>query len=97
MKFSRTETLGQRNVVNARRESIRLMMRMILKMELRVKRTCSHGYFLVNAIANTHKDPSEVKQGWTITYPYGNFTGGEAVLLDLGLNKTANPDQMDAT
>jgi len=39
----------------------------------------------------------DVKQGWTITYPYGNLTGGEAVFLDLGLNKTANPNQMDAT
>jgi len=40
---------------------------------------------LVNAIANPHKDPGDVKQGWTITYPLGNFTGGEVVFLDLGL------------
>ena len=41
--------------------------------------------FLVNAIANPHKDPGDVKKGWTITYPWGLFTGGEVVFVDLGL------------
>ena len=41
--------------------------------------------FLVNAIANPHKDKGDVLRGWTISYPWGNFTGGDLVFLDLGI------------
>ena len=41
--------------------------------------------FLINAKANPHKDKGDVKRGWTITYQWGDFSGGEVVFLDLGL------------
>ena len=40
---------------------------------------------LINAVANPHKDPRDVTRGWTMTYPWGDYTGGEAVFPGLGL------------
>lgn len=40
---------------------------------------------VVNASANPHKDPGDVKRGWTATCALGSFTGGDVVLPEWGL------------
>ena len=51
--------------------------------------------FLANATVNPHKDGGDVKQGWTFTNVWGDFTqGGEAVLPGLGLKFVQQPGDL---
>lgn len=40
---------------------------------------------LINAIVQPHRDVEEVQDGYVLTYPLGDFTGGDQVILDMGM------------
>ena len=48
---------------------------------------------LINRITNPHKDSGDVKDGWTVTFCWGNFDGADAVYP--GLRKVFKQRPMD--
>ena len=49
---------------------------------------------IVNAIVDPHKDTDEVKEGFVLTYPFGDYTGADQVYLELGMRFHQEPGDL---
>ena len=49
---------------------------------------------IVNAIVDPHKDTDEFKEGFVLTYPFGDFTGADQVYLELGMRFHQEPGDL---